>query len=83
MYLMIWECKNVSKLQVISKGSRILQLVFGSLRANSERASAVALASAASLVSKIQMGPRAILSIITSDTTAAAAWSEWHKYKSM
>ena len=51
------------------------------LRARSDQASAAA----ASLASKIQMGPRVIQSVIASNAaaTAAAAWSEWHKYKSM
>ena len=54
---------------------------FGSatVRVRSDQASAAA--SVASLVSKIQMGPRAIPSGIASDATAT--WSEWHKYKSM
>ena len=45
-----------------------------SLKARSDRASAAA----ASLASKIQMGPRAIPSVIASDAAAAAtaAWSE-------
>ena len=47
------------------------------VRARSDRAST------ALLVSKIQMGPRAIPSVIASDAAASAAWSEWHKYKSM
>ena len=52
-------------------------------KAHSDRAAAAASASVASLPSKIQMGPRAIPSVIASDAAVTAAWSEWHKYKSM
>ena len=56
-----------------------IRLSLVDLRASSDRASTAA----ASLASKIQMGPRAIPSVIASDAAAAATWSERHKYKSM
>ena len=57
---------------------RVIWVLFVSLRARSDRASASVAAS--SLASKIQMNPRAIPRVITSNATVAVAWSEWDNW---